>query len=532
MEDIRDEDRGKETMVFEITSISLNAVLQFCVGNPYEHKGKDRYNVYLVKNGKVNGCIGHYDVEQGEVTTDAGGKDFDVKKYEEPDWLIEASSSLLTREVTKEKDKAEKDKAEKDKVEKEKDKAEKEKDKVDKPEKDKVDKPEKAKPATLFRVVITSTAGDCFYDSVVRSEKDAGYNEDAIIAFKEKLGAFITKEGPNKINLIEKYKAFVDVKGTKGKTQTLIEDAYYRKYCEMRNDGIPDADILVQMRKDLDAPDADPNLAKNVNPEDFELLQNDDESPNKPAYTRDISALSDEYIRDFFGNKKNLEDDDIIDTFLENFMKKTTWADSFIIAQTAVFMNVIFLLMVEKGKRVEDYTVFNMQSQLEHPIDKDTQFIIADYQPQSHFKLIAQREPFIGRFTIDTLPQVIKDKFKLFQSKGDVLPATEEETATYEPVAVDVAKAPEVPDAPEAEQPDKAPEVKTGKYTAELLKKKSIKDLLDILKTEFPDVPQSRVQKDGGKQGLIDCILNPEDEKCKKASKSKKPAGGKFTRRR
>lgn len=520
MEEIRDEDRGKETMVFEITSISLNAVLQFCVGNPYEHKGKDRYNTYLVKNGKVNSCIGHYDVEQGEVTTDAGGKDFDVKKYEEPDWLIEASSSLLTREVTKEKDKA------------------------DKPEKEK-DKPEKAKPApTLFRVVITSVDGDCFYDSVIRSEKDAGYSEDAIVAFKEKLGAFITKEGPNKLNLIEKYKAIVDVKGTKGKTQTLIEDAYYRKYCEMRNNGIPDADILVQMRKDLAAPDADPNLAKNVNPEDFELLQNDDESPNKPNYTGDISALSDEYVRDFFGNNKTLESDDIIDTFLENFMKKTTWADAFIISQTAIFMNVIFLLLVEKGKRVEDYTVFGMQRQLEHPIDKDTQFIIADYQPQRHFKLIAQRDPFIGRFTIDTLPQVIKDKFELFKSKGESLPAAttaEEEASTYEPVAADVAKEPEVPDAPEADkvpeadevpEADKVPEVKIGKYTSESLKGKTLKELEEILKSEFPDIPQSRVKKDHGKQGLIDCILNPEDEKCKKASKSKKSTGGKFTRRR
>jgi hypothetical protein len=513
MEDIRDDDRGKETMVFEITSISLNAVLQFCVGNPYEYKGKDRYNVYLVKNGKVYGGIGHYDVEQGEVTTDAGGKDFDVKKYEEPDWLIEASSSLLSREV---KDKADKE----DKPEKV-DKPKVDKPKVDKP---KADKAEKAAP-TLFRVVITSTAGDCFYDSVVRSEKDAGYNEDAIIEFKERLGEFMTK-GENKTNLIEKYKALVDVKGTKGKTQTLIEDAYYRKYCEMRNNGISDEDIVVQMRKDLDADDADPNLAKNVNPEDFKKLKNEDISPNKPAYTRDISDLSNEYIRDFFGNKKDLEEDDIIDTFLENFMEKETWADAFIISQAALFLNVIFLLLVEKGKRVEDYTVFNMQAQLEHPIDKDTQFIIADYQPQNHFKLIAQSEPFIGRFTIDTLPQVIKDKFPLFKSRAQSLPpatTAEEEAPTYEPVAVDVAK---VADVPQAEA------TVTGKYTAESLKGKSVKELEEILKAEFPDIPQSRVKKDGGKQGLIDCILNPEDEKCKKSSKSKKPSGGKFTRRR
>jgi len=487
--DIRDEDRGKETMVFEITSISLNAVLQFCVGNPYEHKGKDRYNVYLVKNGKVHGCVAHYDVEQGEETTDSGGKDFDVKKYQEPDWLIESSSSLLTREVERPKEK------------------EKQKEKP---------APEKPEVKTLFRVVVTSVAGDCFYDSVIRSEKDE-YDEDKIHEFKEKLGTFMTT-GENKANLISKYNTMVEVKGQKGKTQTLIEDPYYRKYCEMRNSGIQEEDILAQMRKDLDAVDADPNLAKNVDPDDFQLLKNDDESPNKLLYTRDVSALSDEYIRDFFNNNKKLEGDDIIDTFLENFMKKESWADAFIISQAAIFLNVIFLLLVEKGKRVEDYTVFNMQAQLEHPIDKDTQFIIADYQPQSHFKLIVQ-QPYIGKFTLDTLPQVIKDKFPLFKARGEASATGAEEATAFEPVAVDVPKIPDVVDKV------------VSKYTLEALKGKNMKELEEIIKTEFPDIPQSRVKKDHGKQGLIDCILNPEEEKCKKASKVKK-TGGNFTRRK
>lgn len=476
MEDIRDEDRGKETMVFEITSISLNAVLQFCVGNSYEHKGKDRYNVYLVKNGKVHGCVGHYDVEPGEETTDSGGKDFDVKKYQEPEWLIEPTSSLLTREVEKPKEKAEKA--------------------------EKAEKPAEVK--SMFRVITTSTAGDCFYDSVVRADKD-GYDEEKIHEFKEKLGDFMTK-GANKDNLIAKYKAIVELKGAK--TQTLIEDPYYRKYCEMRNAGTSDEDIVVQMRKDIEA---NPELAKKVSPDDFEVLSNDDESPNKPTMTGDVSALSDEYIHYFFNDDKTLEGDDIIDTFLENFMKKDTWADAFIISQAAVFLNVIFLLLVEKKGRVEEYEIFNMQAQLEHPIDKDTQFILASYQPQKHFKLIVQ-EPYVGKFTIDTLPQVIKDKFPLFKSGAE--PA--EEAATFEPVAVDVPKIPDVVD---------------KKYTAESLKGKTLKELEDILKAEFPDVPQSRVKKENGKQGLIDCILNPEEEKCKKLTKSKKPAGGRATRR-
>ena len=204
-------------------------------------------------------------------------------------------------------------------------------------------------------------------------------------------------------------------------------------------------------------------------------------------------------------------------------MQKDTWADDFVISQAAVYLNVIFLLLVEKGKRVEDYTVFNMQRQLEHPIDKDTQFIIADYQPQTHFKLIVQ-EPYVGKFTIDTLPQVIKDKFPLFKSGAEPAATGAEEAPTFEPVAVDVPKIPDV-DVP------KVPDVVPSKYTAESLKGKTIKELEDILKSEFPDVPQSRVKKENGKQGLIDCILNPEEEKCKKATKSKK-GGNNFTRRK
>jgi hypothetical protein len=506
MEDIKDEDRGKETMVFEITSISLNAVLQFCVGNPYEHKGKDRYNVYLVKNGKVHGCIGHYDVEQGEVTTDTGGKDFDVKRYEEPDWTIEPSSSLLTREEK----------------EKEKEKPEKEKpDKVDKPEKEK-EKPKKHE--SLFRVVITSTAGDCFYDSVVRSEKD-GYDEGKIKAFKDKLGKFMTT-GKNKETLIENYNNMVEIKHNKGKKQTMMEDEYYRRYCEMRDSGIPDDKIIEQMKKDMKT---DPVLAKKVNPEDFEVSKNDDESPNQPTYTQDISRLSVETIRDFFYDDDTLEGDDIVTIFLENFMLKDTWADAFIISQAALFLNVIFLLLVEKGSRVEEYTVFNMQKQLEHHIDKDTKFIIADYQPQSHFKLIVQKDPYLDRFTIDALPQVIKDMFPLFESRGDTLPAAAtaaEEAKTYESVDVDEPDALDEPDAPDE------PVIDTPKYTAESLKGKNLNELEAILKNEFPSVPKSRVKKDHGRQGLIDCILNPEEEKCKKASKSKKPTGGKATRRK
>jgi hypothetical protein len=111
---------------------------------------------------------------------------------------------------------------------------------------------------------------------------------------------------------------------------------------------------------------------------------------------------------------------------------------------------------------------------------------------------------------------VIKDKFPLFKSGAEPAATGAEEPPTFEPVAVDVPK---------------IPDVVVPKYTAENLKGKTLKELEDILKAEFPDVPQSRVKKENGKQGLIDCILNPEEEKCKKLTK-KKATGGKSTRRK
>jgi hypothetical protein len=101
----------------------------------------------------------------------------------------------------------------------------------------------------------------------------------------------------------------------------------------------------------------------------------------------------------------------------------------------------------------------------------------------------------------------------LFKSAAEPAATGAEEAPTFEPVDV-----PKIPDAPVA------------KYTAENLKGKTLNELEDILKAEFPDVPRSRVKKENGKQGLIDCILNPEEEKCKKLTK-KKATGGKFTRR-
>jgi len=453
MEPIREEDRGTETMVFEMTSIQLNSELQFCLGNVYEHNGKDRYNVYLVKNGRVHGCIGHYDVPAGESTVDAGGKDFDVMKYKEPSWLIDSSFHLL----------------EKGKPEKEKEKA------TPKP-------PPKAK--SLFRVIITTTNGDCFYDSVVRSEPGNDveeYNVEKVRALREKLGEYIATTGLDA--LLEKYK--YSVRFLSGEETLLKNDPYYAKYYKMLEDGKSKESVIEKIKEELTLK---PKLSSKLNVETFDAAGPEDPSENKFSEEEDIAPAR-HFLHDYFNDEMELNDVDIPEVFKENILKDEVWASELVILQTEQMMDVKFLLFTKNGSTVEEYDAFDLDTY--KAIGPNTKFIMADYTPNNHFKLIVHDKK--KQFTLDEIPSVIKSKFSMFTMK---------ETPVSPPVTSD---APEV-------------EVDTSledgpKYTKENLEKMSNKQLEDILKNEFEGVPVSTLK---GKPELIECILNPEQEKCKK----------------
>lgn len=474
MEAIREEDRGTETMVFEMTSIQLNSELQFCLGNAYEHNGKDRYNVYLVKNGRVHGCIGHYDVPLGEPTVDAGGKDFDVMKYKEPSWTIDPSFHLL------EKGKPEKEKEKKDRA-------------TPKP-------PPKAK--SLFRVIITADDGNCFYDTLVRS-KDGNdvedYNAKKVEELRKELGEYITTTG--KETLLEKY--HYSVEAVSGKPFSMKNDPYYGKYYARKEKGESEDTIIADIQKELE----NPAIEGKLDPEKFRTHKGDDPSVNTYNETDNREAAR-HFLNDYFQNEMALSDVDIVEVFKENIETDKVWVSELIILQAEKKYNVKFLLLKKGGAdAVEQYAPDDLDTY--KVIDAETKFIMVEYTPLEHFKLIVQDKK--KRFSMDEVPAVIKAKFAMFEGQVPqvVAAAQDAQQEKLETPAV------EVDSAADASDEDSGP-----KYTKEKLEKMSNKQLEDILKAEFEGVPVSTLK---GKPELIECILNPEQEMCKRKKPVKKP---------
>jgi hypothetical protein len=195
----------------------------------------------------------------------------------------------------------------------------------------------------------------------------------------------------------------------------------------------------------------------------------------------------------------------------------------------------------KNGATVEDYTTKDIRTYKE--IGPNTKFIIADYTPLTHFKLIVYGDK--KQFKIDEVPEVIKAKFSLFQAPPQIVVAAaqdpvldktetpaveldseskaEPETESIAPVSEPKAPVSE-PKAPVSESKASEPERKT--YTREELQKMTKKNLEEILKT-YPGVSWTTIGKKGVSE-LIDCILDPEQEKCKSKKQRK---GGNYTRR-
>ena len=483
MEAIREEDRGTETMVFEMTSIQLNSELQFCLGNAYENNGKDRYNVYLVKNGRVHGCVGHYDVPLGEPTVDAGGKDFDVMKYKEPTWVIDPSFHLL------EKGKPEKEKEKKTTA-------------TPRP-------PPKAK--SLFRVIITADDGNCFYDTLVRS-KDGNdvedYNAKKVEELRKELGAYITTTG--KETLLEKY--HYSVEAVSGKPFSMKNDPYYGKYYKRKEEGESEDTIIADIQKELE----DPAIEGKLDPEKFRAHTGEEPTVNTYNET-DNRESARHFLEDYFQSEMELSDVDIVEVFKENIEKDKVWVSELIIVQAEKKYNVKFLLLKKGGAdAVEQYEPDDLNTY--KVIDAETKFIMVEYTPLEHFKLIVQDKK--KQFSMDEIPAVIKAKFAMFEGQVPqvVAAAQDAQQDKLETPAVEVDSAVDALDVDSAA--DASEDVDGPKYTKEKLEIMSNKQLEDILKAEFVGVPISTLK---GKAELIECILNPDQEKCKK-KKPVKPA--------
>lgn len=492
--DIRPEDVGYETRVFRLTSLKLHATLEICIGKKYEHEGKNRYNVYRVQGDAVGACIGYYDVDDSNVYDSDG--DFKIQEIGEPTWTIESKAE---------------------------------------PEKN----PEKPKPEKIskssFIVIETVKDGDCFYDSIARALYNTDYNPDSIQKLRDDLATYYT-EHPDVV--VSRYETCVG-------SNTLRHDSYYVKYWNLVLNDTQAKKYRQENNKKQESFESVVKLIKETEQDnitngriDVSLFTKKTKPLRMPAPNDKISDECSHLIADYFNGDKELDDDEeIITTYCDNLKTPKVWADDLVVSGIESLYNVLVIPLSPKTSRVESYTVVKESSY--YAPNKETRFVIVEYVQPNHYKLIATDKKI---FTWSELPKVIKDKCKqltwystverlhglfpeeptepakLVESDEETEPAVESDEEP-EPVKEKLVKKTKLVE-PENLEPEKLvkPAVPAGKYQRKDLEGKSITELNKILKglIDSNDPAYINALKNVGKKpDIIDCILNPEDPKCK-----------------
>lgn len=499
MEGIRDEDRGHRTRVFRITSVKLGIKLEICIGLKYEEDDHDRYNVYRVSNGAVGALIGHYDIKKDEVVEDESG-DFDVSRYGEPTWT---AVNLIKREPKPDREKPEPE-----------------------PKPDRIEPKPKPKKDTMFKVITTTVNGDCFYDTVVRALHDLNeYKVEEINKLREEISNYIVSERGD--DLVERYKLCIG-------SNTLRDDSYYAKYWDMCLDDERAIKIRTENGKNkmsfeevkelvIEEINQNPELKKKINPDLFK----EDTDLKQKAPNDILSEDCEFFINDYFKGDQTIEDDfELLDIYSKSLMTSNVWADAFSITSLEMMMNIKIIPLIPNGKRVEDYTA-SLEASPDVPNEK-TRFILADYEPRTHYKLI-ELIPNKRLFTFDELPDVIKDKCKhlawfIAMKRRENIDEARRVNPDIHSSEIPFPKPEEPAPEPEPDLPEPVlPEPKQnidGMTLAELkayAKEKNLKFNSDVK----------------SKADLIKCIKEPELADCLPKRKTKKGGvkGTKFTRR-
>ncbi len=410
---IRESDRGYHTRVFSITSKTIGSK-QICIGQKYEEKGQDRYNVYPVIKGAVGGTIGYYQFEQDTPVTDAQGVDFDVARFGEPTWTdIGKSKEKEKPETSVEKDATNIDAEDAKDIDAAEDAEEDAANDIEDAEDVAKDIADAESNANFKNIKTLSTkVGNCFYETVtcaLSDPPDYKTSEEKVAALRKQLAEYITSA--DKLpDLIARYNNYVP--------GLMKDDWLYGKYYRYRDEeGWDREDIEKEMKNEREKEEID---EKRLNMEDFEGHEPNDEVPDYP------DELFQTEFKDYFQEKKNLKDDEIKAIFLEQ-MTKPVYANEFIVTNYQEMTNTKMLfvkhenLNYERGRvSVQDFEFAKFTTYQEKTVDENTKFIISDYEDMGHFSLLVQIEPPLGVFQQNTLPVEVQQLLAQIEEKKEL----------------------------------------------------------------------------------------------------------------
>lgn len=349
--DIHPNDKGYTTMVFKLTSPTLQRTLKICVGKPYDEGGREKRNVYEVTDdNRIKVRSGYYLVDKGTVAMDDDG-DFPVMKIGEPVW---------------------------DNVE------------VKLPEK-KESAPEPVVAKSDFIVINNDASGDCFYDAVIRAESNSAdtYSGEKIAQLRSAIANFIAKTPKFRDTLVEKYNSY---KKTQLKRMNQVEG--YKDYYKRVEDGEDEDSVLEDLKQKF------PALKE-------ALLQKFEDEFFPDPTQEDVIHLLTEY----FDKRTDLTGDQIIETFVKNVKEAKKWVVEDVVAAYQEMNNIQVVPLIKKGERVEEYMVHPTVLKKEEVLST-TRYIFADYTPLNHFQLIVRASDKKGAFLQSELPAALQRKME------------------------------------------------------------------------------------------------------------------------
>jgi hypothetical protein len=145
--------------------------------------------------------------------------------------------------------------------------------------------------------------------------------------------------------------------------------------------------------------------------------------PNTVSLSPKYVVDDQKYMQDYFENKYDLPDEQIIPTFLKYVKKPQVWANEVAISLTGMFSNVYIIIANEdleydetqgnkpstSSTKLIDYNMTILPRNEELDYDKDRKYVIVSYKSQTHYRLVESNGKV--SFLETELPRQIIERF-------------------------------------------------------------------------------------------------------------------------